>query len=117
MKSRGFFIQEYWYWIGLSAQAMYTFLFNIGFTLALAYLNRKHSRNVIDIYRSNSLNFQKQSCLNYCLYFFLALEKTQAVVPEEGVKENHARRREESVENQQRAKHSGRSMLGWIKHV
>ncbi|AES81623.2 drug resistance transporter-like ABC domain protein [Medicago truncatula] len=39
LKSRGFFTQSYWYWIGFGAMIGYTLLFNFGYLLALAYLN------------------------------------------------------------------------------
>ncbi|KAM4100339.1 hypothetical protein ACB094_05G060600 [Castanea mollissima] len=39
LKSRGFPRHPYWYWIGIGAMIGYTLLFNICFTLALAYLN------------------------------------------------------------------------------
>ncbi|XP_061343387.1 pleiotropic drug resistance protein 1-like [Gastrolobium bilobum] len=39
LKSRGFFTEYYWYWIGLGAMIGYTILFNIGYILALTYLN------------------------------------------------------------------------------
>ncbi|XP_030968617.1 pleiotropic drug resistance protein 1-like [Quercus lobata] len=39
LKSRGFFTQAYWYWIGAGALVGFLLVFNIIFTLALAYLN------------------------------------------------------------------------------
>ncbi|KAL4626335.1 hypothetical protein ACB092_05G088900 [Castanea dentata] len=39
LKSRGFFTQAYWYWIGVGAMVGFILVFNIIFTLALAYLN------------------------------------------------------------------------------
>ncbi|KAJ0075710.1 hypothetical protein Patl1_34366 [Pistacia atlantica] len=39
LKSRGFFPDAYWYWLGVGALAGFTLLFNFGFTLALTYLN------------------------------------------------------------------------------
>ncbi|KAF7830247.1 pleiotropic drug resistance protein 1-like [Senna tora] len=39
LKSRGFFPEAYWYWIGVGALIGYTFLFNFLNTLALQYLN------------------------------------------------------------------------------
>ncbi|CAI8605873.1 unnamed protein product [Vicia faba] len=39
MKTRGFFPQAYWYWIGVGALIGYVFLFNFLFTLALKYLS------------------------------------------------------------------------------
>ncbi|KAK7377262.1 hypothetical protein VNO80_02684 [Phaseolus coccineus] len=39
LKSRGFFPQAYWYWIGIGALIGYVFLFNFLFTLALQYLS------------------------------------------------------------------------------
>ncbi|KAL5135187.1 Pleiotropic drug resistance protein 1 [Glycine soja] len=39
LKSRGFFTQSYWYWIGVGALIGYTLLFNFGYILALTYLN------------------------------------------------------------------------------
>ncbi|XP_075104943.1 pleiotropic drug resistance protein 1-like [Nicotiana tabacum] len=39
VRSRGFFPDAYWYWIGIGALVGFTILFNICFSLALAYLN------------------------------------------------------------------------------
>ncbi|KAL3528819.1 hypothetical protein ACH5RR_008141 [Cinchona calisaya] len=39
MKSRGFFPETNWYWIGLAANLGFVVLFNICYTVALAYLN------------------------------------------------------------------------------
>nr|XP_023910843.1 pleiotropic drug resistance protein 1-like [Quercus suber] len=39
LKSRGFFTQAYWYWIGVGALVGFLLVFNIIFTLALTYLN------------------------------------------------------------------------------
>ncbi|KAH9714823.1 ABC transporter G family member 40 [Citrus sinensis] len=39
LKSRGFFTDAYWYWLGLGALAGFILLFNFGFTLALSFLN------------------------------------------------------------------------------
>ncbi|XP_058724835.1 pleiotropic drug resistance protein 1-like [Vicia villosa] len=39
LKSRGFFPQAYWYWIGIGALIGYVFLFNFLFALALHYLS------------------------------------------------------------------------------
>ncbi|GFP99541.1 pleiotropic drug resistance protein 1 [Phtheirospermum japonicum] len=39
MRSRGFFPDSYWYWLGLAAVIGFVFLFNIFFLLALAYLD------------------------------------------------------------------------------
>ncbi|KAM1244185.1 hypothetical protein COP2_036622 [Malus domestica] len=38
LKSRGFFTEPYWYWIGAGVLAGYMLIFNIFFTLALTYL-------------------------------------------------------------------------------
>ena len=40
---RGFFKEEYWYWICVAALFGFNLLFNILFTVALTYLNRKQS--------------------------------------------------------------------------
>ncbi|RXH92025.1 hypothetical protein DVH24_021048 [Malus domestica] len=39
LKSRGVFIEPYWYWIGVGATVGYIFLFNFFYTLALKFLN------------------------------------------------------------------------------
>ncbi|WJX84448.1 transcription factor [Trifolium repens] len=39
LKSRGFFTEPYWYWIGVGALIGYTLLFNFGYILALTFLN------------------------------------------------------------------------------
>ncbi|KAL2338309.1 hypothetical protein Fmac_012755 [Flemingia macrophylla] len=39
LKERSLYAESYWYWIGLGAMVGYTILFNILFTIFLAYLN------------------------------------------------------------------------------
>ncbi|CAN4094850.1 unnamed protein product [Withania somnifera] len=39
VRSRGFFPNAYWYWIGISALIGFTIIFNICYSFALAYLN------------------------------------------------------------------------------
>ncbi|GAU19344.1 hypothetical protein TSUD_336310 [Trifolium subterraneum] len=39
LKSRGFFTESYWYWIGVVALIGYTLVFNFGYILALTFLN------------------------------------------------------------------------------
>ncbi|TYK25233.1 ABC transporter G family member 34-like isoform X1 [Cucumis melo var. makuwa] len=56
--SRGFYKEEYWYWICIAALCGFTLLFNILFTIALSYLNRKqspltHSRTAISMDEDN----------------------------------------------------------------
>lgn len=41
VKSRGFFPEAYWYWIGVGALVGFTVVFNFCYSLALAYLNRE----------------------------------------------------------------------------
>jgi hypothetical protein len=40
LKSRGFFTEAKWYWIGAGALLGYVIVFNILFTIALSYLKR-----------------------------------------------------------------------------
>ncbi|KAK7336921.1 hypothetical protein VNO77_17474 [Canavalia gladiata] len=58
LKSRGFFTQSYWYWIGVGALIGYTLLFNFGYMLALTYLNpiEKHHAVILDEPQSNEQN-------------------------------------------------------------
>ncbi|KAM1089332.1 hypothetical protein ACFX19_017321 [Malus domestica] len=39
LKSRGVFLEPYWYWLGVGATIGYIFLFNFFYTLALKFLN------------------------------------------------------------------------------
>ncbi|OAY36963.1 pleiotropic drug resistance protein 1 [Manihot esculenta] len=39
MKSRGFFPNAYWYWLGVAASAGYILLFNLAYTVALTFLD------------------------------------------------------------------------------
>lgn len=41
MKSRGFFPEPYWFWIGTGALVGYVIVLNSLFVLALAYFDRK----------------------------------------------------------------------------
>jgi hypothetical protein len=38
LESRGQFAEAYWYWIGVGALVGYIIIFNIGFTLAIAFM-------------------------------------------------------------------------------
>ncbi|KAI4350302.1 hypothetical protein L6164_004770 [Bauhinia variegata] len=54
LKSRGFFTQAYWYWIGVGALFGYTLLFNFGYILALTYLNPLGKHQAIIVEQSQS---------------------------------------------------------------
>lgn len=41
LKSRGFFVDEYWFWICVGALLAFSLLFNVLFVAALTFLNRK----------------------------------------------------------------------------
>lgn len=43
LRERSLFTENYWYWIGVGALLGYTIIFNLLFTVFLAYLNRKLS--------------------------------------------------------------------------
>ena len=43
LKARGFFTDDYWFWICIGALFGFSLLFNILFIAALTYLNRKRS--------------------------------------------------------------------------
>uniref|UniRef100_A0A9I9DYM5 ABC transporter domain-containing protein n=1 Tax=Cucumis melo TaxID=3656 RepID=A0A9I9DYM5_CUCME len=63
MKSRGFFPNAYWYWIGAGALLGYVFLFNFFFTLALSLTSqtvKSEETERIDNCdkRENEMNFQ-----------------------------------------------------------
>ncbi|RHN48302.1 putative sulfate-transporting ATPase [Medicago truncatula] len=48
LKSRGFFTQSNWYWIGFGALIGYTLLFIIGYILALTFLNPLKEHQVVE---------------------------------------------------------------------
>ncbi|GAB2216781.1 hypothetical protein Droror1_Dr00024560 [Drosera rotundifolia] len=54
LKSRGFFTQAYWYWIGIGASLGYIAIFNICNVLALTFLKlyRKHQAMLPDDYEN-----------------------------------------------------------------
>ncbi|CAJ1922202.1 unnamed protein product [Sphenostylis stenocarpa] len=58
LKSRGFFTESYWYWIGVGALIGYTLLFNFGYILALMYLSspEKHQAVISDEPQRNEKN-------------------------------------------------------------
>ncbi|PNY05570.1 pleiotropic drug resistance protein 1-like [Trifolium pratense] len=59
LKSRGFFTQSYWYWIGFGALIGYTLLFVFGHILALTYLNPLKEHQVVK--SAQSLSRKQQS--------------------------------------------------------
>ncbi|MCH81012.1 pleiotropic drug resistance protein, partial [Trifolium medium] len=59
LKSRGFFTQSYWYWIGFGALIGYTLLFVFGHILALTFLNPLKEHQVVK--SAQSLSRKQQS--------------------------------------------------------
>ncbi|CAJ1898805.1 unnamed protein product [Sphenostylis stenocarpa] len=58
LKSRGFFTESYWYWIGVGALIGYTLLFNFGYIFALMYLSspKKHQAVISEEPQNNEQN-------------------------------------------------------------
>ncbi|KAK2363926.1 pleiotropic drug resistance protein [Trifolium repens] len=54
LKSRGFFTESYFYWICFGALIGYTLLFNLGYILALTYLNPIEKHQVVKSEQSQS---------------------------------------------------------------
>jgi len=65
LKNFDVFAKEEWYWIGAAALFAYTIFYNVLFTLALMYLNRKSS----DFYQSFKLLASLSTLIK--LFFFL----------------------------------------------
>ncbi|XP_020535290.1 pleiotropic drug resistance protein 1 isoform X2 [Jatropha curcas] len=55
LKSRGYFTEAFWYWIGIGALIGFTLLFNVAYTLALTYLNSFEKPGAVKVedYKSN----------------------------------------------------------------
>jgi hypothetical protein len=54
LESRGLFVHAYWYWIGVSALVGFIIVFNIGFTLAIAFMPRECHASTLNPKPSNS---------------------------------------------------------------
>ena len=86
LKSRGFFTDAYWYWLGLGALAGFILLFNFGFTLALSFLNRLYPYHL-------QLSFPKVGNSDIIFaYICAAFGKNQAVISEESQSNEHDNR-------------------------
>ncbi|GAY62366.1 hypothetical protein CUMW_217170 [Citrus unshiu] len=86
LKSRGFFTDAYWYWLGLGALAGFILLFNFGFTLALSFLNRLYPYHL-------QLGFPKVGNSDIIFaYICAAFGKNQAVISEESQSNEHDNR-------------------------
>ncbi|KAF3650989.1 Pleiotropic drug resistance protein 1 [Capsicum annuum] len=96
LKSRGIFPEARWYWIGAGALLGYVLLFNLLFTVALAYLNRKNLPTTMQ----SSLIFISRMIVTYQQggNFCAAFGKPQAVLSEESVAERNASKRGEVIE-------------------
>jgi len=76
LKSRGFFPQAYWYWIGIGALIGYVFLFNFLFALALHFLSRKYF-SVSHFEQWNLLELL--SLTHNCESFMLSLQHSEKI--------------------------------------
>ncbi|XAR50595.1 Sulfate-transporting ATPase [Bertholletia excelsa] len=68
LKSRGYFPDAYWYWLGVGALLGFVLLYNFCFTLALTYLNRP---NMLTYFKTSAfgkpqpaIQEESQSCSN-----------------------------------------------------
>ncbi|GKA75345.1 ribonuclease H-like domain-containing protein [Tanacetum coccineum] len=80
LKSLGIFTQTYWYWIAIAALNGYMFLFNIGFTLALEFLDLLSedsvaARKAIKTGQSNELSARPPSVFTLSHYGYYYMQK------------------------------------------
>ncbi|XP_027349852.1 pleiotropic drug resistance protein 1-like isoform X2 [Abrus precatorius] len=70
LKSRGFFTQSYWYWIGAGALIGYILFFNFGYIIALTYLNPpgKHQAVILGEPQKNEQNSSGKKGTNVLRY-------------------------------------------------
>lgn len=83
------FPDESWYWKGAGALFGIVILLNVIFTLALMYLNRKHSQSISLTENRNFLIVQSQLII---MINVTALGKPQAIISEEKAKDMEAER-------------------------
>jgi hypothetical protein len=69
LESRGQFAEAYWYWIGVGALVGYIIIFNIGFTLAIAFMPGEliHTPLPHNPNGSRSIPLQEDQCSLYLL--------------------------------------------------
>ena len=66
LKSRGFYNDSYWYWIGIGALIGFSLLFNFLFIAALTYLNRKLSNlNIVSLHKNEVSMVTNKKCGTY----------------------------------------------------
>lgn len=78
LASRGFFTQEYWFWICIGALFGFSLLFNVLFIAALTWLNRKS----LGLYLNN-LSIVRTHSLKPCTEMFSAFGDSKAIVIDE----------------------------------
>eukprot|EP01018_Ginkgo_biloba_P025421 Gb_41755 [translate_table: standard] len=61
LKSHGMYPTGYWYWLGAAALLAFILLFNVLFTIALAYLNQAPGKMQTVIYKENAQKKQSES--------------------------------------------------------
>lgn len=81
LKSRGFFTDEYWYWICIGALFAFSVLFNILFIGALNYLDRELYLISVLWFLEWKSNFNSNTLLMYKL--FSAFRDSKSIVVEE----------------------------------
>lgn len=67
LKSRGFFTNAYWYWIGVGALVGFTLLYNLCFTLALTFLGRAYLYLVQFIIPDSNVFFFPLNIVNHVM--------------------------------------------------
>ncbi|KAB5553301.1 hypothetical protein DKX38_010612 [Salix brachista] len=84
LKSRGFFPEARWYWIGVGALIGYVLLFNFLFTMALKYLNREYLHFTCPVLKVEHAVLM--------IELIAAFGKPQAILSEEALSERDANR-------------------------
>ncbi|XP_059640406.1 pleiotropic drug resistance protein 1-like isoform X2 [Cornus florida] len=95
LKSRGFFPDAYWYWLGVGALFGFMLLFNFFFSLALAYLNPfgKAQAVVPEERHSNANNYQTCKAIQLSSQGNSSLGKTAPKGDGDNVEANQNRKR------------------------
>ena len=99
LESFGVFSDKNWYLIGAGGLLGFTVLFNVLYTLALMYLNRKDNilfKGACEFAISICF-FQSDNFLSFLLFKTLAMGKPQAIISEEAAGEMEADYKEPSL--------------------
>jgi hypothetical protein len=97
LKARGFFTDDYWFWICIGALFGFSLLFNVLFIVALTFLNRKLLSLMLILGYWMEMKFQYDKCVEILFQLWVTQKLSLWMTMRRRIRRHHLDNREQKV--------------------